>query len=133
MIQRSAHAQTVQLVRGDVFYGSVEFEGMSFMTRERAPFRDDIDLDDLSKKEWSRYAKTCGQTLAHSHALSDEIGELERDIEPDILQAMTPTELFCDDIVRYAEAASERLRADHECFQADHELGAFDRVDVVYS
>ncbi|MGI8727976.1 MAG: DUF2252 family protein, partial [Solirubrobacterales bacterium] len=108
-------------------------EGMSYMTRERAPFRDDIDLDDLSKKEWSRYARICGQTLAHSHSLSDEIGALERDIEPDILQAMAPTELFCDDIVRYAEAASKRLKTDHECFRADHELGAFKRVDVVYS
>lgn len=130
---RIAHAQTVQLVRGDVFYGSIEFEGMSYMTRERAPFRDDIDLDDLSKKEWSRYARICGQTLAHSHSLSDEIGELERDIEPDILQAMAPTELFCDDIVRYAEEASKRLKVDHQCFRADHELGAFKRVDVVYS
>ena len=46
----------VQLVRGDVFYGSVEFDGLSFMTRERAPFRDDIDLDDLSKSEWKEYA-----------------------------------------------------------------------------
>ena len=129
---RIAHAQAVQLVRGDVFYGSVELDGQSFMTRERAPFRDDIDLDDLSKKSWNHYAKTCGQTLAHAHALSDEIGEFEHDIEPMIVEAMGPPELFVDDVVRFAVDAAERVRGDHEAFKADHALGAFRAVDVVY-
>ena len=129
---RIAHAQTVQLVRGDVFYGSIDFEGTSFMSRERAPYRDDIDLEDLSKGEWKRYAEICGSALAHCHALSDEAGELDRDIEPEVLAAIEPAELFVDDVVRFAAEAADRVRTDHDCFRADHRLGAFHRIDVVY-
>ncbi|MBW3603706.1 MAG: DUF2252 domain-containing protein [Actinobacteria bacterium] len=130
--ERIAHAHGVQLVRGDVFYGGIEFEGLSFMTRERAPYRDDIDLDDLSKKQWRKYAEICGRTLAHAHALSDEIGELDHDIEPKIVEAIGPHDLFVDDIVRFADEAAQRVRRDHGFFIADHELGAFDSVDTVY-
>jgi uncharacterized protein (DUF2252 family) len=129
---RIAHAQGVQLVRGDVFYGNVDFEGLSFMVRERAPFRDDIDLDDLSKKQWRKYAKICGRTLAHAHALSDEIGHLDHDIEPKIVEAIGAADLFVDDVLRFAEEAADRVRTDHEYFKADHALGAFRSVDVVY-
>ena len=129
---RIVHAQRVQLVRGDVFYAHIEFEGLSFMSRERAPYRDDIDLDDLSKKQWRTYAEICGRTLAHAHALSDDSGHLDHDIEPVILQAIGERELFVDDIVRFADEAAQRLRRDHEHFVADHELGAFRQVDVVY-
>jgi uncharacterized protein (DUF2252 family) len=129
---RIAHAQAVQLVRGDVFYGSIEFEGLSFMTRERAPFRDDIDLDDLSKSKWKTYAEICGRALAHSHALSDEVGKFDHDIEPMIIKAMGPPKLFIDDILRFAEDAADRARRDHDAFKADHRLGAFRDVDVIY-
>jgi uncharacterized protein (DUF2252 family) len=129
---RIAHAHGVQLVRGDVFYGHVEFEGMSFMSRERAPFRDDIDLDDLSKSQWMDYAAICGKALAHAHALSDDVGQLEHDIEPKIVAAIGGQKLFVDDIVRFAEEAADRVRSDHELFIADHSLGAFASVDVIY-
>lgn len=129
---RIAHAQAVQLVRGDVFYGSIDFEGTSFMSRERAPFRDDIDLEDLSKGEWKEYARICGGSLAHSHSLSDEIGELEHDIEPEILRAMGSPELFVDDVVRFAAETADRVRSDHEEFRVDHSLGAFESIDVAH-
>ncbi len=130
--ERIAHAHGVQLVRGDVFYGHVEFEGRSFMSRERAPYRGDIDLDDLSMSQWKDYARICGSSLAHAHALSDEVGELDHDIEPEILKAMTPYELFIDDIVRFAQEASDNYRSDHQAFQADHRLGAFRTTDTIH-
>jgi len=130
--ERIAHAQGVQLVQGDVFYGSIDFEGLSFMSRERAPFRNDIDLDELSKSDWKDYAAICGQTLAHAHALSDEFGDIDHDIEPAILQAIGHPDLFVDDILRYATEASERYQRDHEAFKKDHALAAFDEVDLVY-
>ena len=130
--ERIAHAHTVQLVGGDVFYGGVEFEGLSFIARERAPYRDDIDLDDLSKTDWKNYAEICGRTLAHAHALSDETGDIDRDIEPEILEAVGDHELFVDDIVRFADETAERLRDDHEAFVADHKLGAFRSIDLIY-
>lgn len=130
--ERIAHAQTVQLVRGDSFYGSIEFEGQSFMGRERAPYRDDIDLDDLSKKQWRAYAETCGRTLAHAHALSDEAGLVDHDIEPAILAAVGERELFVDDVLRFALESAARVRRDHAAFKADHALGAFESIDRVY-
>lgn len=122
----------MHLAQGDVFYGNVEIEGESFMSRERAPFRNDADLDDFSKKEWKRYAHACGYVLAQAHARSDDLGQLDYDIEPAILQAMEPGDLFIDDMLCFAEEAVERLRRDHEMFRRDLELGAFEVTEKRY-
>lgn len=129
---RIAHGQEVQLAHGDVFYGSVEIDGESFMTRERAPFRDDIDLDELSKKSWRKYAQICGAALAQAHALSDDLGRIDYDVEPSIIEAARPKKLFKADIVRFAEEATHRLRKDHKMFKEDHKKGAFDQVEMAF-
>lgn len=129
---RISHAQGVHLVRGDRFYGAVEMDGLSFMVRERSPYRDDIDLDDLSDKQWRKYAAICGASLAQSHALSDDAGLVDHDIEPDVLEAIGPEELFVQDIVEYAREAADRVRADHRHYRSDQELGAFRMVDRVF-
>ena len=128
--ERIARAQRTQLVNGDVFYGAVEFEDRSYVTRERSPFRDDVDLDDLSKKEWKAYAGICGRALAKAHALADEAGDVVGDVEPQIVAAIGPPDLFVDDVLRFAEEAAARVRADHEHFRADHALGAFRTLGV---
>lgn len=129
---RIRHAQRVHLVNGDVFYGSVDFDGHSFMVRERAPFRDDMSLGSLSAGEWKEYAAICGRVLAHTHAMSDENGLIDYDVEPAIMEAIGGHDLFVDDLLRFADEAVARERADHEHFVADHALGAFRSVDVVY-
>ena len=129
---RIAHGQSVHLSQGDVFYGDVELDGMSFMTRERAPFRDDIDLDELSKKSWKRYARACGRALAQAHARSDDAGQLDYDIEPRIREAMEPVELFVDDLLCFAEEAVERVRRDHEFYRRDHAFRAFETLVRAY-
>ncbi|ARS53356.1 DUF2252 family protein [Kushneria konosiri] len=130
--ERITHAQAVHLIRGDRFYGHVEFDGRSYMSRERAPFRDSIDLDDLSKKEWKQYARICGQVLAGVHALSDEAGKVDYDIEPAIIEAIGPIALFTEDMVAFATQAADRVRRDHEMFQEDHARGAFTQLDRIY-
>ncbi len=130
--ERIAHAQRVHLVAGDRFYGSAELDGVSYMVRERAPYRDDIDLDDLSGSEWEDYAAVCGASLAQSHARSDEAGLVDHDIEPAILEAVGNRELFIDDVLRFVERAADRVERDHEHFRLDHALGAFRSVEVVY-
>lgn len=130
--ERIVHAQQVQLVRGDVFYGSIQFDGLSYLSRERAPFRDDIDLDDLSKSEWKEYADICGRVLARVHALSDDAGNVDYDIEPAIVNAMGSPALFLDDMINFAEEAAVRVRSDHEMFRADHKLDAFQHLDIVH-
>ncbi|MCA0962008.1 DUF2252 domain-containing protein [Salipiger bermudensis] len=129
---RIAHGQSVHLSNGDVFYGNVEIDGMSFMSRERAPFRDDIDLDELSKKSWKHYAHACGLALAQAHARSDDAGELDYRIEPRILEAMEPDELFIDDILCFARAAVKRIKSDHRSYKRDLKLGAFDMSQKRY-
>ncbi len=130
--ERIVHGQGVQLAQGDVFYGSVEIDGTSFMTRERAPFRDDIDLDELSTDTWGEYADACGRALAQAHALSDDLGQVDYDVEPSIVQAAHPTELLVADVVTFATETAERLERDHEGFVEDVELGAYDTIDRVY-
>lgn len=130
--ERIAHGQSVQLARGDIFYGAVEIDGESFMTRERAPFRDDIDLDKLSYGTWKDYAHVCGAALAQAHALSDDLGQIDYDVEPSIVAALSPLKLFIADIVRFTEEAADRLKRDHRFFREDHAMGAFGQVDMVY-
>ena len=130
--ERITEAARVQLVNGDAFFGHVEFEDMSFMARERSPFKNEIDLEALSKHEWVDYARLCGQTLAHAHALSDDVGERDVDIEPLVLDAVGSPELFVADVIGFATEAADRVRSDHEHFRADHGLGAFASVDRVF-
>lgn len=130
--ERIAHGHAVQLAHGDIFYGAVEIDRESFLSRERAPFRDDIDLDDLSYDTWKSYARICGATLAQAHALSDDLGQVDYDVEPSIIAAASPRKLFIADIVRFTVEAADRLKQDHAYFREDHAQGAFDSVDMVY-
>lgn len=130
--ERIKHGQSVHLAHGDIFYGAVEIDGQSFMSRERAPFRDDIDLDALSNPSWRKYAKACGMALAQSHALSDDLGQLDYDVEPSIVEAASPPKLFIGDVVRFAEEAAQRLKRDHRYFREDHKRGAFTHINKAY-
>ncbi|WP_110692577.1 DUF2252 domain-containing protein [Salinicola halophyticus] len=132
LAERISHAQAVHLVRGDVFYGHARFDGQSYMSRERAPFRDDIDLDDLSKSEWKEYARICGGVLARVHALSDESGRIDYDVEPAIVDAIGPAALFIEDMVEFATESADRVRRDHAIFREDHARGAFEHLDWVH-
>lgn len=129
---RVVNAQAVHLVGGDPFYGHATIDEQSFLVRERSPFKNDIDLDDLSKKQWKSYAEICGRSLAQAHALADDSGAVEQDIEPLILEAVGEHELFINDICRFAEDAIERIYSDHKHFVADHRLGAFKTIDRAY-
>ena len=129
---RIVHGQQVQLAHGDIFYGAVEIDGTSFMSRERAPFRDDIDLEVLSFKTWKSYARICGAALAQAHALSDDLGKVDYDVEPSIVAAASPRALFVSDIERFTVEAADRLKQDHAFFRQDHALGAFESIDMVY-
>lgn len=129
---RIQHGQSVHLAHGDIFYGAVKIDGDSYMSRERAPFRDDIDLDDLDYDAWKDYAEACGAALAQAHALSDDLGEVDYDVEPSIVRVGKPKKLFIDDMVRFAETTAKRTIQDHGFFKADHKLGAFHEIDRAY-
>lgn len=127
---RVVNAQAVHLVGGDPFYGKVEIEGRSHLVRERSPFKDEMDLDDLDAKSWRRYAFECGRALAQAHALADEdTGVGEGSVEARILDAVEPLDLFVEDMVRFAREGAARVARDHALFCEDHALGAFTSID----
>lgn len=122
---RVVRSHDVHLAGGDPYYGRVDIDGQSFLVRERSPFKDDIDVDDLDYEELYEYAAICGGTLAQTHARSDEdTGIMEGDAERRILSAVEPT-LFTEDVVRFAHTATKRLHKDWQMFKKDHQLGAF--------
>ncbi len=130
--ERIAHGQAAHLARGDVFFGAVEIDGVSFMTRERSPFRRSVDLEELSPKGWRAYAEVCGRALAQAHARSDDYGLIDHDVDSLILHAMRPEALFVDQILAFADEAAARLRQDHAYFCKDRALGAFGAAEMVY-
>lgn len=125
---RIVEAHDVHLVAGDPYYGRTTIDDQVFLVRERSPFKDDIDVDDLDYKELKRYAQICGQTLSQTHARSDEdTGILAGDAEKRILASINQ-DLFVDDIVRFGKTAAKRVYKDFKSFRKDHKIGAFDFV-----
>jgi hypothetical protein len=55
-------AHNIHLVGGDPYYGRVHIDDKPFLVRERSPYKDDIDVDELDKKELKKYADICGRT-----------------------------------------------------------------------
>lgn len=123
--RRIVTAHEVHLVGGDPLYGFAEIGGRSFLTRERSPYKDNIEVATLGLDDLLAYAQVCGQALAQPHARSDaETGVMEGSAETRILSSIMP-ELFCGDVVEFAECAARRVYADHAMFRADHGAGAF--------
>lgn len=123
--RRVVAAHQVHLVGGDPLYGFAEIDGRSFLVRERSPFKDEIDLDDLDTDDLAEYAGICGQALAQPHARSAaEAGIMAGDGERRVLSSIVP-ELFCSDVVEFAQVAADRVHDDHAIFRRDHACGAF--------
>lgn len=89
-------------------------------------------MDELSAKTWRQYAKACSAASAQSHALSDDLGAIDYDVEPAIMQAAGPRGPFVADVLEFAKRAAARLQRDHVLFREHHARGAFDRIDMVY-
>lgn len=122
---RIVNAHDIHLAGGDPFYGRVEKDGIEFLVRERSPYKDEVDVDELDEKEMLDYATICGHVLAQTHARSDDdTGILEGNAEKTILGAIQQ-KLFVDDTVRFARAAAKRLHKDYKLFRKDHTLDAF--------
>lgn len=123
--ERIVWAQRIHLVGGDPYYGHTTLDQQSFMVRERSPYKDDIDVDELDYAELKTYAYICGETLAQIHARSDaDTGVGEDSAEQRILATIDP-EVFPGDIARFAEAAARRLHKDYHAFKKDHDHSVF--------
>jgi hypothetical protein len=67
--------------------------------------------------------RACGRVLARTHAMSDENGKVDHDVEPAISSAMGAVDLFVQDVVDFAADAVKRVRRDHKTFQAEQPWG----------
>ncbi len=122
---RIVQAHNVHLVGGDRFYGYAKYQKKSYLIRERSPYKHEMDIDELDKKGMREYAEICGQTLAQTHARSDEdAGVSNNEAENQILESVNP-DLFIDDITRFAHSSYKRIKLDYKLFRKDHQLGAF--------
>jgi uncharacterized protein (DUF2252 family) len=123
--ERISNSHRVHLASGDPYYGHAKVEQSDFIVRERSPFKDDIDVDELDVKEMRDYAKVCGGALAQAHARADkDTGLGESEAERSILESVQHA-VFVDDVCRFAVIAAHRVERDHALFCADHALGAF--------
>lgn len=122
---RVVHSHQIHLVGGDPYYGQVDIDEHNFLVRERSPYKDDIDVEDLDYDEFCEYADICGRALAQTHARSDEdTGIMAGNAEQRILSSVEP-KLFKADVVQFAHSASKRLKKDWKMFKKDRKLGAF--------
>lgn len=118
-------AVNVHLVGGDPFFGHIKFDKKSYLVKELSPYKDEIQIDELSFKKWKEYAKICGKILSQTHARSDkDTGVMKGNAEEKILRSIEPA-LFVDDMLSFAETAYKRIKRDHELFKMDHSLKAF--------
>ncbi len=128
---RVVNAHAVHLVGGDPFYGKAEVDGTEYLVRERSPYKNEIDLDELNKKEWKRYADWCGRVLAQAHARSEAGTEPDGpEVEKRILLAIVDSDLFVHDVLEFTREAFVRLVADHAAFERENALGAFRFADA---
>ncbi|MAS92361.1 MAG: hypothetical protein CMO55_04125 [Verrucomicrobiales bacterium] len=122
---RIARSHAIHLCGGDPYYGKTEIDGKSFLVRERSPYKEGVDLDDLDFKHFKKYASICGLSLAVAHARSDQDEEdMDEEAENLILESIIP-DVFVDDVIRFTKVAAKRIKRDYEAFVDDHELGAF--------
>lgn len=127
---KAAHivdAHKIHLAGGDRFYGYATYNEHNYLIRERSPFKEEIDLDDLNKSQMKEYASICGQTLAQTHARSDKDAGIKskKDAEVAILEAIN-INLFVNDMKCFAKEAARRIEKDYMLFKKDHKQGAFD-------
>jgi uncharacterized protein (DUF2252 family) len=130
--QRIVEAHQIHLAGGDRYYGQVDFDGTSFLVRERSPYKAEVDLEELDEEGMNAYADVCGLVLAQVHARSDEDTGVEQEgqAEHRILSSIRP-KLFVDDMVRFAETAADQVVCDFKLFRKDHALQAFDFVKAI--
>jgi uncharacterized protein (DUF2252 family) len=126
--ERVFRSHDVHLVGGDPYYGETTLDGRSFLVRERSPYKDSIDMEDLDRARIKEYARFCGMVLSQAHARSDaDSGIMPGNAEQRILGSVH-RQVFTDDVVRFARAATQRIRADYKLFKQDHALGAYEFV-----
>lgn len=121
-------AHRVHLAGGDIFYGYAQRQGKMYLVRERSPYKDDIDLDELSGKTFKKYARICGKALSQTHARSDEDAGLSVENAEESILGSIICDVFVDDMVRFAGSSAQRVIDDHALFVKDFDLGVFQLV-----
>lgn len=124
---RVAYAEHIQLPNANPFYGYTDFGKISYLVRERSPYKMRVDLADLtSYKDFKSYVEACGKTLALAHLQSDSV---LRNVYPDfpeaILHSVNP-DTFASDMSGFASKMARQIRRDWKYFKRSHAEGTFE-------
>jgi len=109
--ERVVAAERKLIDGGDRFYGATDYDGKSFIVRERSPHKLGVELATLSADELRDYARACGAALAMAHGLAGGKGK----VATQILRA-TKTREIVDETVRFAGREADRVSAQYDCF-----------------
>lgn len=121
-------AHQIHLAAGDPFYGTAFLDDQEFIVRERSPYKEEIDVDDLDFQEFKEYARVCGEVIAQTHARSDQdVGLEQSDKETEILSSIHP-DTFIYDIARFGKVAGKRVYRDYKLFKKDYDIGFYEEV-----
>lgn len=123
---RVAFAQETHLPNANPYYGYLSIDDMSYLVRERSPFKARVKLEKLTDlKDFREYVEACGAALAYSHARTDlAIAKRDHSSEAKILQSVNP-KTFAVDVERFAMAMADRVSTDWKTFVKAHKAGKF--------
>ena len=122
---RVAYAENINLPDANPYYGYTEIEGISYLVRERSPYKKRVALDTLKKKSFLKYAEACGNALAIAHLQSDTIlSQIYPNTAEAILDSIQPT-TFSIDLSGFAANMASTVRQDWKYFKKAFRNGMF--------
>jgi len=105
--ERVVTGQRMLQSASDVFLGwTRDDEGHDYYFRQLRDMKMKIDLDDMTRQEWTEYAEICGWALARAHARTGDAAK--------IAGYLGKNESFDDAIEKFAVAYAEQTERDHD-------------------
>jgi uncharacterized protein (DUF2252 family) len=106
--ERVVQGQRLMQAASDIFLGWTAIGGRDFYVRQLRDMKLAVDLRSIDAARLSRYAKTCGRTLARAHARSGDPGGLAA--------YLGRSDAFEGAVVRFAHAYADQVERDYDEF-----------------
>jgi uncharacterized protein (DUF2252 family) len=114
--ERVVTGQRMLQSASDVLLGwTSDGKGHDYYFRQLRDMRMNIDLKDISKKDWIEYVKLCGWVLARAHARTGDPAA--------IAGYLGKTEAFDEAIAKFADAYADQTERDYASFRKSIRAG----------
>lgn len=131
---RTVVSQRALQVHADPFLGHTTVEGVGFIVDELSPYETDLDWGDLNEPdEIAPVVAQLGRATAKIHCVSDADSDqtlVDFQTEEAIAAVVGDGADFVEDLVAFAAAYAERVRADHALFVAAFRSGSIGGVSA---